>query len=30
LIDETNFELYPKSKPVIEDWYPNYDVLPRT
>ncbi|CAK90105.1 unnamed protein product (macronuclear) [Paramecium tetraurelia] len=30
LIDETNIESYPKSKPVIEDWYPNFDVLPRT
>ncbi|CAD8105716.1 unnamed protein product [Paramecium sonneborni] len=30
LIDETNLESFKKSKPVIEDWYPTYDVLPRT
>lgn len=30
LIDETNFQTFPKHKPVIVDWDPTYDVLPRT
>jgi hypothetical protein len=29
-LDETNYQTLGKAKPVITDWDPNYDIIPRT